>query len=142
MDKQIKTPPTERELQILTILWEKPDSTVREVLDELNQQAKRLDPQSADLAYTSVLTHLQAMERKKLVSHQSEGKAYRYRAGLKKESTLGNLAKGFLQRLFGGSLDAMIVSMVDSENVSDEELRRLERKLTQIKKNKNLSGGE
>lgn len=125
--------PTERELQILKILWDRPGSTVRDVLDELNRMDKQLDPTAADLAYTSVLTHLQTMERKKLVSHDADGKAYRYRARLKKEPVLGNLARGFLHRLFNGALDEMLVSMVAAENLTDEELHRLERRIAELK---------
>lgn len=129
--------PTERELQILRILWDRPDSTVREVLDELNRRDKQLDPKSPDLAYTSVLTHLQTMERKKLVGHDADGKAYRYRARLQKEPVLGHLAKSFLHRLFNGALDEMLVSMVDSETLSDEDIQRLEAKLLELKQPRN-----
>ena len=93
-----ETPPTDRELEALKVLWEQSEATVREVCDAMNAAGE-------ELAYTTVLSLLQVMEQKGLVAHRREGKAYVYLPRVERDKTLGGLAAGFLERVFDGSLD-------------------------------------
>jgi len=110
--------PTDRELEILKVLWTQGEATVREVSESLNSSG-------ADLAYTTVLTLLQIMDEKQLVEHRKQGKAYVYRAAIERDSTFQNLAKGFLAKVFDGSLEEYVRGALDSGSISAKELDRL-----------------
>jgi BlaI family penicillinase repressor len=119
--------PTDRELEALKVLWEQGEATVREVCDALNSAGE-------DLAYTTVLSLLQVMEQKGLVSHRREGKAYVYLPRIERDATLGQLAAGFLERVFDGSLDEYLVHALGSRSVSKAELSVLEAMLAKAKR--------
>lgn len=111
--------PTERELEALKVLWEHGEATVRKVCDQMNEAGEKL-------AYTTVLSLLQVMEQKGLVSHRREGKAYVYLPVIERENTLRGLAAGFLERVFDGSLDEYLVHALGSRNITKLELEQLE----------------
>jgi len=121
--------PTERELEALKVLWEHGEATVRKICDQMNDAGERL-------AYTTVLSLLQVMEQKGLVSHRREGKAYVYLPRIEKENTLRQLASGFLERVFDGALDEYLVS----RSVSQSELEQLEAMITAARDHKNEKG--
>jgi len=111
--------PTDRELEALKVLWDQREATVREICDAINAVGQTL-------AYTTVLSLLQVMEQKGLVTHRRSGKAYVYSPNIDREKTLGQLATGFLDRVFDGSLDEYLVHALGSRNVSKSELAQLE----------------
>ena len=119
--------PTERELEALKVLWQRGEATVRDVCDEMNSAGQ-------DLAYTTVLSLLQVMEQKGLVTHRREGKAYVYLPRIERDTTLGQLAAGFLERVFDGSLDEYLVHALGSRNVNKSELEQLEAMLAKAKR--------
>lgn len=121
--------PTERELEALKVLWEQGEATVREVCDAMNAAGE-------ELAYTTVLSLLQVMEQKGLVEHRRQGKAYVYLPKVKREKTLGDLAAGFLERVFDGSIDEYLVHALGTRKVSKRELDQLEEMLTEARKRK------
>ena len=121
--------PTERELEALKVLWQHEEATVREVYEAMNEAGQ-------DLAYTTVLSLLQVMEQKGLVSHRREGKAYVYLPSIEKETTLRDLASGFLDRVFDGALDEYLVHALGSRRVSKSELVQLEAMISSAKKKK------
>jgi BlaI family penicillinase repressor len=112
-------PPTDRELEALKVLWERGESTVRDLADALNQRG-------AELAYTTVLSLLQVMEQKGLVSHRRDGKAYIYTPLIERAATLGDLAAGFLDRVFDGAVDEYVVHALESRTLKPAELDELE----------------
>jgi BlaI family transcriptional regulator, penicillinase repressor len=111
--------PTDRELEALKVLWDRGESTVRAVCDALNQRG-------AGLAYTTVLSLLQVMEQKGLVAHRREGKAYVYMPLIERAATLGDLAAGFLDRVFDGAVDEYLVHALESRKLQPAELDELE----------------
>jgi BlaI family penicillinase repressor len=119
--------PTERELQLLKILWDRGESTVRDVCEAMTLQGHRL-------AYTTVLTLLQTMEQKSLVGHTAQGKTYSYFAKVNRESTFRSLARGFLDSVFDGALDEYVLHALDARKISPAELERLEAMLAEAKK--------
>ena len=135
----MKPLPTDRELEILKVLWEQGEATVREVSDALNSAG-------AELAYTTVLTLLQIMDEKQLVNFRKEGKAYVYRAAIERERTFQGLAKGFLAKVFDGSLEEYVRGALDSQSISADELDRLselvEQKKQQRKKRSRKRGSQ
>jgi predicted transcriptional regulator len=119
--------PTDRELEALKVLWDRGEATVRDVCDTLNAEGE-------ELAYTTVLSLLQVMEQKGLVTHRSEGKAYVYLPAIEREKTLGQLAKGFLDRVFDGALDEYLVHALGKRKISASELDQLEAMLAAARK--------
>lgn len=109
---------TERELDIMKVLWARGPSTVAQVRDALEDE----------LAHTTVLTMLKVMEGKGFVSRRTDGRAHLYAAEVERvaagESALGRLT----ERLFGGSPEELFMHLVDS-GLSEEELRRMRRLL-------------
>ena len=105
---------TKRELDIMGALWAHGPSTVAEVREALED----------DLAYNTVLTMLKVMEGKGYVSRSPEGRAHRYTPEVQRdaagESALGRVT----ERLFGGSPQELLLSLVDS-GIDPDELRRM-----------------
>jgi predicted transcriptional regulator len=106
---------TDRELDVMAVLWGLGPSTVAEVREHLE------DP----LAYTTVLTVLRTLEAKGYVSHEEEGKAHRY-APLVARDRAGKTALGqVLDKIFGGSREMLLANLVKERGVDAAELRRL-----------------
>jgi BlaI family transcriptional regulator, penicillinase repressor len=114
--------PTPRELEILGILWNKGEATVREVADVM-----RADE---DLAQNTVQTFLRMMEEKGLVEHTTRGRAFVYRPTYGRERSL----RGFLDRVFGGAADQLVMSLLRAKKLSTGELEAIERLLREAKK--------
>ncbi len=111
--------PTDLELQVLSVLWDRGDSTVREVMQEL--------PDGKQRAYTTVLTILQLMEKKGLVDHTRRGLAYVYRAKVKREKVVTPVVRTLLQNVFGGDPSAIVQSLLDCADVDTEQLQEIRR---------------
>lgn len=106
---------TERELDVMEVLWAQNSGTVTEV--------KRKMP--ARLAYTTVLTMLRILETKGAVRHEGEGKAHRYYPLVKREDVVHGAVKRLVRRLFGGSPELLVTHLVSDHKVDEKELRRL-----------------
>ena len=113
--------PTPGELEVLKVLWDRGPSTVREVMERLNESRPR--------AYTSVMSLLNVMSEKRLVERKSEGRAYVYRAAIARESTLKDLVGDMLGRAFEGSASALVSRLLDHSNPSKKELDEIRRVL-------------
>ena len=111
--------PTDRELEALKVLWDRGEATVREIADAMNAGGE-------ELAYTTVLSLLQVMEQKRLVSHRRDGKAYVYLPRVERQRTFRQLAGGFLEKVFDGAVDEYLVHALESKRLSDQELDQLE----------------
>ncbi len=111
--------PTERELQVLKVLWQQGEATVRDVW-------KVLSAIDTELAYTTALSLMQVMEQKGLVKHRADGKAYIYSALVAQRNVFRQLASGFLQRVFDGAVDEYLVHALAAQRPSDAELDRME----------------
>lgn len=106
---------TSRELDIMAVLWERGPSTVSEVQDALPDE----------LAYTTVLTVLRVLEEKGHVSHTTEGRAHRYLPLVERQAAGQSALKRVTDRLFGGSPELLLTRLVEDENVTEDELRRM-----------------
>ena len=93
MSKQIK--PTEGELEILNILWEKGSGTVREVFDVLTQ--------SKESGYTTTLKLMQIMHEKGLLDRDDSSRSHIYKAAVNREQTQGQIVKRMIDTVFNGS---------------------------------------
>ena len=111
--------PSELEMQILSVLWERGPSTVREVLENMPDQKPR--------AYTSILSILQIMHRKRFVKRRREGLTDRWRPTGSKQSVLGQYFGEMIQKVFGGKPSAVFSQLLESTDVSEAELAEMER---------------
>jgi len=106
--------PTEAELELLRVLWEKGPSTVRDLHEAIN-------PQRA-VGYTSVLKILQIMTEKGLVEREESAKAHIYRAAASQEDTQNQLLRDLSERLFSGSAAQLAMHALAMQPASAEEL--------------------
>lgn len=106
---------TARELDVINVLWNAGPSTVAEV-------RKALDD---DLAYTTVLTVLRVLEEKGHVTHESEGRAHRYRPLVQRDVAASSALRRVKENLFSGSSELLLTRLVEDTSLSDDELRRM-----------------
>ncbi|WP_240907115.1 BlaI/MecI/CopY family transcriptional regulator [Paludisphaera rhizosphaerae] len=110
---------TDRELEIMKILWARGQASVRDVQEDLNRD-------SGPVAYSTVQTLLNIMEDKKgLVRHVVEGRTFIYYPKKSSERTIRELTRKFVDRVFDGALDRVMVALFDSNPPTPEELDRL-----------------
>jgi predicted transcriptional regulator len=117
---------TDRQYQILQILWDHGPLTVRQLVAHL--------PCGNELPYTTVLSMVQNMDNAGLLSHEKEGVTYRYAAAVSRQEGTGRLLHDFLRRFFGGSAEALVQGLVDTQALSARDLKEIEAKLTQASK--------
>ncbi|MEQ8328829.1 MAG: BlaI/MecI/CopY family transcriptional regulator [Longimicrobiales bacterium] len=110
---------TDRELDIMGVLWEHGPSTVADVRERLTDA----------LAYTTVLTILRTLEEKGHVDHEEEGRAYRYHALVERDEAQGSALDHLTKKLFAGSTELLVSHLVADRNLSDDELERIRRLL-------------
>jgi BlaI family transcriptional regulator, penicillinase repressor len=111
----VKPTLTPLELEIMQVLWQAGPSTVNEVRPQLK----------ADLAYNTVQTMLNVLLRKGKVKRVQEGRAFRYRAAVDRKRATGSAVQDLVLRMFGGSPEALLLSMVESRQIGPKELERL-----------------
>jgi predicted transcriptional regulator len=110
---------TDRELDVMSILWRAGSGTVTEVRDELGE----------GLAYTSVLSALQTLEAKGYVRHEAEGRAYRYYPLVAQEQAGESALARIRERIFHGSAELILAQLVSDRGLSRKELERMKRLL-------------
>ena len=111
--------PTDAELEILTVLWERGASTVRDVHEAIAQRKPT--------QYTTVLKMLQIMSEKRLVRRDEKQRAHIYQAAQPREWTQRQLAGDLLQRAFNGSAKGLLLGALSARKASREELAELRR---------------
>ena len=123
--KRLPAKPTASELEILHILWNKGPSTVREVLESLNEKKS--------LGYTGVLKLLQIMAAKGSVRRDETNRAHVYEACRPADQTKRQLATDVLQRVFEGSASQLMMHALAGHRASPEEIDELRRILDEYK---------
>lgn len=106
---------TDRELDVMSILWREGSGTVAEVRERLS------DP----LAYTSVLWVLQTLEEKGFVRHEKEGRAHRYVPLVESEAAGASALGRIVDKVFQGSAELLLAQLVAERGVSAAELQRM-----------------
>ena len=117
--------PTESELELLTILWDREQATVRDLYDAVNAQRP--------VVYTGVLKLLQIMTDKGLVKRDERERAHVYSAAVAREDTERQFMQELSKRFFAGSAAQMALRALEMEPASDEELDEI-RKLLRRRK--------
>ena len=124
LSKNLK--PTECELEILRILWDKEKATVREVHEILSAHK--------DAGYTTTLKLMQIMFEKGLVKRDDSSKTHIYFANVSKENTQHQFVGKMIHTLFGGSSTQLVMQALGNHQHSEEELEEIQQLLNNLKK--------
>lgn len=129
-----KAPPqlTPLELRIMQVLWERGASTVQAVQNKLSGES---------LAYTTVQTMLNVLHRKGKVKRKLVGKAFEYRPVLSRERALQDAAGDLLNRMFGGSVDALLMSLVKNRQIDGAKLAKLKQLIDEHQESEEAEDG-
>ena len=121
-----KLKPTESELEILQILWDKEQATVREVHEELSK--------TKDSGYTTTLKLLQIMFEKGLVTRDDSSKTHIYQPAVTRQKTQKQLLDKMIDTLFSGSSTQLVLQALGNQKTSKDELNEIQKYLDNLKK--------
>lgn len=110
---------TERELDVMAVLWERGPSTAGEVREQL----------ADDLAYNTVLSMLRILEEKGHVGHTEEGRAHRYFPRVQRDEAGSSAIDRLVEKVFGGSAELMLTHLMRDRKLDNAEILRLRRLL-------------
>ena len=110
---------TPQELELMKIVWQKHQATVRDVYETLLEHRK--------IAYTTVMTMMRVLEKKGYVKTHRLNRAYVYRPTRPERQVQRSMVREFVDRVFNGSAQPLLVHLVEDRRLSPEELEELER---------------
>ena len=110
---------TPQELEIMKLVWMRKSATVRDVYEQLRERRK--------IAYTTVMTMMKILEQKQYLKKNQADRAYVYRPAQPKRQVLGDMVREFVNRVFNGSAEPLLVHLVEEHNLSREELEEIAR---------------
>jgi BlaI family transcriptional regulator, penicillinase repressor len=113
------TPLTKLELQIMQVIWKLGVSSVKDVQEGLEQK----------LAYTTVQTMLNILERKGKLRRKLRGRAYVYSATVTEAKASRHAVRDLVDRMFGGSADELVMSLIKSRQIDSKRIAELTRRL-------------
>jgi predicted transcriptional regulator len=125
MTKQATQRPTDAELAILRVLWERGPSTVRQVHNILNEIRPTV--------YTTILKLMQIMDDKGLVRRDKSQRAHVYQPAFTEAETQKRLAGDLLERAFSGSTASLLMQALSAKEASPEELAQIQQILDEVK---------
>lgn len=117
MDKKKKIILGKLEIEIMHVVWQLEEASARQVLKEINKKK--------DLAYTTIITTMQKMEKKGLLVHREEERSYVYKPLIDKKEVESNMLNEFIESVFRGSYKQMVNTLVENKNLSEKELRSI-----------------
>ena len=106
---------TDREADVMQVLWDHGASVVNEVKDKL----------ADELAYTTVLTILRTLEQKGYVKHEEEGRVHRYFAAVKEQAARKSALQHLTGKLFKGSSELLFTHLVSDQKLSQDQIKRM-----------------
>jgi BlaI family transcriptional regulator, penicillinase repressor len=108
---------TGQELEIMKVVWERESVTVRDVYEALLERRK--------VAYTTVMTMMKILEQKKYLKKSQAERAYVYRPAQPKRQVIGAMVREFVNRVFNGSAEPLLVHLVEEHKLSQEDLAEI-----------------
>lgn len=133
MGEQDKEGLTKLELQIMQVIWRRGTSNVGEVQEGLEQQ----------LAYTTVQTMLNILHRKGKLQRELQGRAYEYSATVSEAKALSHALRDVVDRMFGGSSEELVMSLIKSKQIDAKKIAELSRRLEEMEEaGDEMNGGE
>ncbi len=124
--KQVAGKPSEAELQILGVLWDHGPLSVKDVMAQM--------PDGRERAYTTVLSLLQGMEKKRLVTHEAVGRSHVFQAAVERGKVTGGVLERLVQYAFGGRASAAVQQLLEGKKVSAEEVDAIKGLLKEYEK--------
>jgi len=112
---------TPQELEIMKVVWSRGHATVRDVYEALLEQRK--------IAYTTVMTMMNVLEKKGHLRKKTEGRSFLYRPTRPQRQVVGSMVREFVQRVFGGSAAPLLAHLVDEERLTPEDLDALAKRI-------------
>ena len=103
----------------MKIVWERDTATVRDVYEALLERRK--------VAYTTVMTMMKILEQKQYLKKNQADRAYVYRPAQPKRQVIGDMVRDFVNRVFNGSAEPLLVHLVEEHNLSREDLEEIAR---------------
>jgi len=117
--------PTESELEILSVLWDKKNASVRTVHEELSK--------TKDAGYTTTLKLMQIMFEKKLVTRDDSSKTHIYAPAVTREKTQNQFLNRMIDGLFAGSATELVMQALGNNNTSNAELDKIRKLIDELK---------
>lgn len=114
---------TKLELRIMQVIWKRGSGTVAEVQAEIEPP----------LAYTTVQTVLNILERKGKLKRELEGRAFVYSARVSEEKAIGQSLRDLIERMFGGSSEELVMSLLKSRQIDAQRLAKLTERFSKQK---------
>jgi len=112
-------PLSEAQMEIMNVVWNRGEATVADVWKALGSRRK--------VARSTVLTMLTRLQEKGWLCCDEEGHAFRYRAALPREATLGQVVRRLVDTAFGGSAEGLVMALLHDRGVSKAEARRIKK---------------
>src|SRR5690606_17704263 len=119
--------PTDSEMEILQVLWQKGQSSVREVYEALDKK---------QVGYTTILKLMQIMLDKGMVVRDTSSKTHQYRAVLEKEHTQGQFLDKMIDAVYNGSTARLVMQALGNDRTSRKELEEIKEFLKNLEENK------
>ena len=112
---------TPQELEIMKVVWARGPSTVRDVYEALLEERK--------IAYTTVMTMMNVLEKKGHLRKKAEGRSFLYQTTRSRQQVVGTMVREFVDRVFGGSAEPLLVHLVEDQHLTPDELDALARRI-------------
>ena len=116
---------TPQELEIMKQVWERDSATVRDVYEALLEQRK--------IAYTTVMTMMKILETKGYLKKRRQDRAFVYRPTRPKSQVIGGMIREFIDRVFNGSAEPLLVHLVKSQRIREKDLEKIVRMIEETK---------
>jgi predicted transcriptional regulator len=130
---QLRARPTDAEIAILQVLWDRGPSTVRQVFESLADR---------ETGYTTTLKLMQIMSEKGLVRRDETARTHIYAAAVSRDKTQQHLVRDLLDRAFGGSAASLVMQALSSHATSAEERREIEQLISEYRTRHKQSKGK
>jgi predicted transcriptional regulator len=116
---------TPQELEIMKLVWERENATVRDVYEALLERRR--------IAYTTVMTMMKILEIKGYLKKRRQNRAFVYRPAHPKNQVIGGMIREFIDRVFNGSAEPLLVHLVKSRRIREKDLEKIVRMIEETK---------
>ena len=116
---------TPQELEIMKLVWQRETATVRDIYEALLERRK--------IAYTTVMTMMKILENKGYLKRRRQDRAFVYRPAHTKNQVIGGMLREFIDRVFNGSAEPLLVHLVKSRHLREKDLQKIVRMIEETK---------
>src|SRR6185436_1744410 len=116
---------TPQELELMKLVWERGEATVRDVYEALLAHRR--------IAYTTVMTTMNILEKKGYLKKRAEGRSFTYRPARPRRQVIQAMVRDFVDRVFGGSAEPLLVHLLEDRSLTQEDLEELGRRIRRRK---------